>query len=174
MDDELSHPPSTARRARFRFIVPQILKGASSPLRPTSASPGFTLIETLIATAILAVLSAGAMLALRPTTDPAASDNTRLQTAFASQQALAIAGRDRRGLAFETREMQIMAWRDGAWQALAPPLEFRRSVTLDLGRIGVDPQIIFSPDGYSTPFTALLSDGARCTSDGWTGLKCAR
>lgn len=141
-------------------------------LDPDTARNGFTLIEVLIATAILAVLSAGAMLALRPAPGDGARDMARFQAAFDSQRALAIAGRDRRGLRLGARQVQVVAWRDGGWAAPGPALEFRGNVQIDIGGAGDAPQIRLEADGSSSAFTVGFTDGARCVSDGWTGLTC--
>ncbi|MDU8912176.1 prepilin-type N-terminal cleavage/methylation domain-containing protein [Aestuariicoccus sp. MJ-SS9] len=137
-----------------------------------AASAGFTLIEVLIATAILAVLSAGAMLALRPAPGAGASDMARFQTAYASQRALAIAGRDRRGLRLGARQMQVTLWRDGGWAAPGPAIGFEGPVQIDRGGADGAPQVVFQPDGRSTAFAVIFAGGGRCATDGWTGLTC--
>lgn len=141
-------------------------------LGSVAAQNGFTLIEVLIATAILAVLSAGAVLSLRPAPEAGLRDMARFQAAYDSQRSLAVAGRDRRGLRLGVRQVELVAWRDGLWAANGPALSFQRPVQIDRASAGDAPQVIFEADGRSTAFAVIFAGGARCASDGWAGLSC--
>lgn len=130
-------------------------------------SRGLSLVELLVVTAVLAVLAGGVTLAIGRGAGP--PDVPRFAALFETQRSLAIAGQQRRGLAFDADGARI-ALRSGAgWQMSGPPTV--------LGPVRFDrqwpaPQIEFLPTEQTSAFAVTLPDGARCATDGWAGLSC--
>lgn len=135
---------------------------------------GFSLLELMVVTAIMAALSVGAVLATTGArTGPA--DMARFQTTFDTQRALAIAGRDRRGLRIDVKGVQLMLWRNEEWVTPGTTQRWRdRSVFASLGFQPVGtPNMIFEPNGSTNVFSMTFSNGAECVGDGWTGASCS-
>ncbi|MDU8925812.1 prepilin-type N-terminal cleavage/methylation domain-containing protein [Alisedimentitalea sp. MJ-SS2] len=142
------------------------------------ARAGFSLIELLVVIAILAVLALGVVFTVGR--DSKSSDLEAFRSAFVLQRDLAIEGREMRGLRIGPRVMQVMVWRPGdgqepaGWQGAGDGLRWRGRVgfsTAQIPPMGA-PEIVFLPDGQGSGFSVQFDDGARCESDGWTGLSC--
>ena len=139
---------------------------------------GFTLIELLVVIAILGVLGVGAALTVGrggPETAES-SDMARFQVAYATQAALAVQGREQRGLAVKAGGLQAMRPGPQGWVAETTEQPWRGRVALSEEVILFDPQgpdIRFLPNGRSSAFTISFGAGGRCESNGWTGLTCA-
>ena len=106
-------------------------------------------------------------------------DLDRFRAAWALQQALAIEGREMRGLRLSPKGMEVMVWRlgemGGAWQAQGDlrPWQGRVAVSVDRPTPPGAPDIVFLPDGRGSAFSVAFAVGsARCESDGWAELTC--
>lgn len=137
---------------------------------------GFSLIELVVVVAIVSVLAVGATIAVQGQRGP--TDAARFQTMAQSAQALAIAGRARRGLLVGPRDITPMLWQGGRWTASGKPRVLRQPAVLTpvggaaLVALPNVPQLVFLDTGRSTAFALRFGDGIRCGSDGWTGVVC--
>ena len=138
------------------------------------AASGFSLIELLVVIALLSVLSLGAVMAAGPR--PGAGDPERFRLAFERERDLAVLGGRSAGLFVTLKGVQRAVPGNGAWQADGGELPWRTravlTVTARLDNRPGAPQLIFLPDGRSSAFALVFGGGARCESDGWTGLRC--
>ena len=137
------------------------------------ASAGFTLVELLVATAVLAVLTVGAVLRLGAAPPP--SDMVRFERAYDMQQALATATRQRRGLYVTRQSLQVALWQDGAWVESGPPIDWQGQVVPDARLPGPRnrPDVVILHTGQSTPIRLIFAGVGACESDGQTGLTCS-
>lgn len=145
--------------------------GIGAPNRSDQA--GFSLLELMVVIAIVSVLSIGAVLTASGKRGP--SDLMRFQTQFETQRALAISGRDRRGLNIDTKGIQQTLWRKGAWTTTGAVLRWRRRAVFSGSDTTAytDPEVTFAADGRTPSFSIAFADGASCVSDGWTGITCS-
>ena len=138
-----------------------------------STPAGFTLVEMLVATAILSVLALGAMLSVSGRTGP--TDAARLERLFETQAALAVAERSRRGLYLTPTGAQVARWRDGRWERAGRAIRWTRRASVlrrDPGPPGA-PQLVFLGNGRASAVSVRFEDAGICQSDGWTGLICS-
>lgn len=143
-----------------------------------SAEAGFTLIEMLVATAIMAILALGAALALPRAASPEQRDMARFQQQFEALQTLAITGGQSRGLRITRQGLQLALRQDGGWQ-------FSPKIQPWQGRVGFAadgaqqpassevPEIRFLATGEVTGFDIAFGSTRRCQSAGWAGLICS-
>lgn len=150
------------------------MERAITPPKPD----GFSLIELLIAAAVLAVLAVGASLSVGRSGSARDSDQTLFQRNFEVLQQLAITGGQSRGLEITPRGMRLALRDEAGWQISEREQRWRGRVsvvTQGPNRGGDTPTVIFLATGQSTPFDVVFrSDDAvlRCRSDGWSGLTC--
>lgn len=147
--------------------------GAGIEPEKDARQAGFSLLELMVVTAVLATLSVGAVLA--PNVRRGPDDLARFQATFDTQQALAIVGRDRRGLQIDTKGIHLMLWRNGEWIASGSKRRWQGRPVFsspEFRPIG-DPDLIFEADGETQVFSITFKDGARCVGDGWTGVSCS-
>ncbi len=146
------------------------------PGRHTATAPddGFSLIELVVVIAVMAVLSVGAVLATGARPGP--GDAQRFQLAFEQARDLAVLSGRTRGLAVTPAGLQRALPDQGGWQTVGQVQRWRSRPTLTvpdrLDTRSRAPQLIFLPDGRSSAFALVFRGGARCESDGWTGLIC--
>lgn len=138
---------------------------------------GFSLIELLVVIAVLAVLAVGVTLSVGRRGEQ--GDMAWFHEAWRTQAALAIEGRDMRGLRIGPTGLQVVARRMGGagpeWQDMGKPRAWSGRVALATVRAvpSGEPEIVFLPSGQSSAFSLGFSGGGgRCESDGWTGLTC--
>ncbi|WP_135507071.1 GspH/FimT family pseudopilin [Roseovarius aestuariivivens] len=143
----------------------------------SSKGAGFTLIEVLIAVAVLAVLTLGAVLtAGRVSGGSGASDMARFAERIEFARTLAIDARRTGGLRLRDGTIQMLRRDADGWQPVADPVPWQQPVVFETRspRIGTEtPDILLLPNGQSTAFTLRFSNGGFCENDGWTGLKCS-
>lgn len=135
---------------------------------------GLTLLELLVATAVLAVLSVGATLSLG-TRGGGTSDMARFAALYDTHAGLAVGDRARRGLRITQQDIQVHLWRDNRWQPLGRAQRWRRPVALNIQSAIAPgaPQVVFLANGQATAFSVVFEGGGQCTSDGWSELTCS-
>lgn len=139
---------------------------------------GFSLLELMVSVAVLAVLAVGVGLATGRGVAGAERDADRFRRAVEQTRALAILGRETRGLSVTPRDLHLVR-RDGTgWSDAVLHGWSSRASLLPFGPMPLPgaPDILFHPDGRSSGFTAVFSGrGAtwRCASDGWSEIRCA-
>jgi prepilin-type N-terminal cleavage/methylation domain-containing protein len=134
---------------------------------------GFSLIELLVVIAVMSVLAVGAVLAVGG--PRAGGDLAQFREIWVRERALAIEGRDMRGLTFTAKGVQVVAWRDGGWHDIGGPKRWRGRVAFAARGLHPpgDPDIVFLSSGQSSAFSVRFSvDQADCDSDGWADLTC--
>lgn len=140
---------------------------------------GFSLLETVFAVAVLAVLAVGVSLATGRGISLDQSDADRFQRAYAQQWSLAVAGREPRGLSVS--QGGLSHWRHGpaGWTELGKLYDWQSQASIS-GPVVLpgQPQIVLMPDGRATSFTAVFS-GRRgtqstCRGEGWSEAPCGQ
>ena len=146
--------------------------------RTQTAQAGFSLLEVMVSVAVLAVLAVGAGLVTGGGVSATERDADRFERAHQQTYALAIMGREARGLLVTPNGLALAHWRDASWQGGATLYDWRGqgsfAASAGLARSG-DPEIVFYPDGRSTAFSMIFSGGGavwRCASDGWSAVSC--
>jgi prepilin-type N-terminal cleavage/methylation domain-containing protein len=152
----------------------ELIPGTDPASPPDPGVAGFSLIELLVVIAILSVLTVGAVLATgRGGTDT--PDMARFQTLFTQTQALAVAGRQARGLKLDPDGLRLAYVTPEGWAISDVVQPWQGRVSFQAAGGFFDPQgpdIIQLPNGRGTAFTIAFTTGVRCQSDGWTGLTC--
>jgi len=143
----------------------------------TGPQAGFTLIELLVVIAVLAVLSVGAVLTVGRGGPEAtgAADMTRFHDQFATQRALAIQGRQIRGLVVQGGGLKTARPGPDGWVFSEAAQPWRGTVAFARQNEAFfpnAPDIRFLPNGRTSVFTIGFADGGRCEADGWAELTC--
>ena len=145
------------------------------PKLTPSSQAGFSLIELLVAVAVLSVLTVGAVLATGRGGPDQGSDMARFEVLFDRARALAIEGRQARGLVITPDGVQMAQPGAGDWQVSRTVLPWQNRVAFLApgARTGLNqPDIRLLPNGRSTVFSIEFDRTGRCESDGWTGVSC--
>ncbi|MFK7940743.1 MAG: Tfp pilus assembly protein FimT/FimU [Roseovarius sp.] len=145
--------------------------------KPPTGEAGFSLIELLVVIAVLAILSVGATLSVSRGGDPSkdAADMTRFQTSFATLRAMAIQGRETRGLVVQGEGMRRARPGEDGWVLTQSVQPWRGKVAFAKQGEAFEPggpDIRFLANGRTSVFSIGFAAGGRCESDGWTGLTC--
>lgn len=142
-----------------------------------SADAGFSLIELLVVIVVLSVLAVGAVLATGRGTSQTggAADMARFHDQFTTMQALAIQGRETRGLVVQGKGLRTARPGPEGWKV-------SETIQLWRGRVAFRgtgeqyepgaPDIRFLPNGRTSAFSIGFATGGRCESNGWSGLTC--
>lgn len=150
---------------------------------PDSHDVGFSLIELMVAVAVLAVLSVGVSLSAGRG-GSGQSDMQRFSQQFELVRALAIQGRQARGMRITPLGYSLSVLEGDGWSQQGQLRRWMGSVTLQVPlrtNIGAkslnNPNVIVLPNGVVTDFTIWFRSDAtgsvRCTYDGVTGLVCS-
>ena len=138
---------------------------------------GFSLLEVVVAVAVLAVLAVGTGLAAGRGATGNQNDADRFQRAYAQQWSLAVTGRETRGLSVSQEGLTHWQFGPVGWVENGRLYDWRGGVSL-LGPVTLpgQPQIVLSPDGRVTAFTLVFSQGRgtawTCRGDGWSIAQC--
>lgn len=138
---------------------------------------GFSLIELLVVIAVLAILSVGATLVVSRggDTPETAADMTRFQTNYMTLRALAIQGREMRGLTVRGAGMRRARLGEDGWVQASSVQPWRGLVNFSEQAEAHEPggpDIRFLANGRTSAFSIGFGVAGRCRSDGWSGLTC--
>ena len=150
---------------------------------PPSRDAGFTLIELMIVVTVLSILtvSVGLSMSFGRVERRVSDDAQRLQRYVTKLQENAIYSRRPRGLMLSARGWRVAQFnpQTRVWDTEGYGQDWQGAASVRLGyrSFGVArlPDVVFLPDGRSTPFEITLSYGgsfSTCKNDGWTGLIC--
>lgn len=126
----------------------------------TSASPGFSLLELLVAVAVTATLATGVTLVAsygRRTPGDAAAFAGLVER----ESAAAVLSATPRALRLTASGVEPLAWRDGLWSPTGGGLAWRATVEAEAAWPFL---VLFWPDGRTGPFALRFAD-ATCRSD---------
>jgi len=142
-----------------------------------SAGAGFSLIELLVVIAILAVLSVGAVLTTGRGGEgtQGRADMARFQDSFTTMRALAIQGREIRGLVVQGSGMRRARVGPDGWVFADTVLPWGGRIAFTRQTEAFEPggpDIRFLPNGRTSAFSIGFAADGRCESDGWAGLTC--
>ncbi len=147
------------------------------PISPKSTE-GFSLIEVLVAVAVLAVLAAGVSLSVGRAGAKSETDQALFQRNFDTLRQLAITGAQTRGIQVSPKGMQLATRTEAGWEVSERIMAWRGQVTAvteSPSASASTPDLVLLANGESTAFAIVFSDGSdvrRCGSDGYTGLTC--
>ena len=136
---------------------------------------GFSLIELMIAVAVLAILSTTVVMSVSRPQSGSQSDLVRFQKAYERVRRDAIISREVTALAITAAGYQRLVWRDG-WQDLGARVNWKGEVSV-LQPFDRDAPIEFTPSGQVTALRIQFLENDQttmCVSDGWEPLKCNR
>ncbi|WP_299421834.1 prepilin-type N-terminal cleavage/methylation domain-containing protein [uncultured Shimia sp.] len=139
-------------------------------------SGGFSLIELLIAVAVMAVLAVGASLSVGRSQATAPQDQALFQHTFDQLSDLAITSGQSRGMKFTPKGMQLATSTAQGWNISDQVLRWRGQVVVTSHPSASNaPEIVFLANGENTVFSIVFSKEShisRCLSDGLLGLSC--
>lgn len=143
--------------------------------RPTGRDAGFSLIELLVATTVLAILTVTATLSLRGGLAQS-NDIAAFERSFETHRQLAVQGQGWRGLYIDAQGYRVARYENGAWQSDGGAIRWSRRPALAVqgprAPFGT-PEIVFLPNGATTAFSLRFGPDGSCQSDGWSGLACS-
>lgn len=140
------------------------------------ASAGFSLIELLIAVAVLSALAVGASLAGFGAGRAAPSDAEALVAAAETAGRRALLQRAPQALILGPEALRAAQATAGGWQPGAEIARWRQPPEATATGPALPAVLVFLPDGRMTPFSVAYWDGYRrilCQSDGWQAPDCS-
>jgi prepilin-type N-terminal cleavage/methylation domain-containing protein len=145
-------------------------------IAPRPATAGFSLIELLIAVAVLSVLAVGASLGGFAATRSAPSDGDTLIAATAEARRQALLQRSPQALILAADSLTAASASDDGWQPGPEIARWRQHPEPVASGPALPVTLVFLPDGRATPFAVTFVDGYQrilCQGDGWEAPGCA-
>ena len=151
--------------------------GARAPARTPR---GVTLIELLVAVAVLSVLAVGASLVVGRAIPGAGDDAARLAALWQQERARAILARQWRGLRLTPGGMTPVVRTETGWQDAGTPRPWNRrpAIRTDAPDPALDgaapdrPGVVFRPDGQGSTLSISWPGGAVCEAARTGELQC--
>jgi len=143
--------------------------------RRLSRDSGFSLIELMIAVAVLAILSTTVVLSVARPQSGSQSDQVRFQKTYERIRRDAIISQEVYAMTISDAGFQRLVWR-GSWQNVGTLVDWRGEVSV-LQPFDRETPIEFTPSGQATPVRVQFLENDQsvmCVSDGWEPLKCNR
>jgi prepilin-type N-terminal cleavage/methylation domain-containing protein len=140
-----------------------------------SRSAGFSLIELLIAVAVLSVLAVGATLGGFAAGRATLSDADALTRAAVQAQQRALLERAPQALILGAETLTVARSGGNGWQPEAEVTRWQQKAEAAVTGPDLPVTLVFLPDGRTTPFAVTFQDGYRrilCSSDGWEAPQC--
>lgn len=143
-----------------------------------SADCGFSLVELLVVTAILAVLAIGVTLSMGKSATSQAEDLKMFEQRFSALRSRAIHGQKLEGLYVTARGFQGADRPLEVWQPTGRQQRWKDRVrfeTRGAPSTQLLPSILFLPNGTTTAFEVIFQGNdpdIRCASNGVAGLSC--
>jgi prepilin-type N-terminal cleavage/methylation domain-containing protein len=131
---------------------------------------GFTLIELMIAVAVLAVLASLTSLALTRPQGAMASDHGRFLAIHETLSQQAVLSGRMLGLRIDPDGHQRLRLEAGQWVETGAPVRWRGPVAVQRPFDRRAP-LVFAPSGQGTALQLVFGD-VTCTGDGWAGVTC--
>lgn len=141
--------------------------------RRVTAEQGFTLIELMIAMAVLAALATTVTLAIARPDGTERGDWARFVELHDRVRAEAAVSQQLLALAVDGQGYQRLTWADG-WEEAGPRVAWQQPVTVLVPFRGDQP-LEFAPGGQVTQFRLQFGTGSvtrTCESDGWGPVTC--
>ena len=138
---------------------------------------GFSLLEVMVSVAVVAILAVGVGLSTGGGPSDPDRDMDRFRRAYDQNLALAVMGRERRGLVVTAQRLSLSRRAPTGWQAPGRLYDWHSRVSLALTtpRPPGGPDILLYPDARSSAFSVVFSKGGtvrRCATDGFSDLTC--
>jgi type II secretion system protein H len=132
---------------------------------------GFTLIELMIAVAVMASLATAVTLSVARPSGDAQTDLRRFTEMHDRLRTEAAISRQLLAVAVDATGYQRLAWDGTAWQQVGPAMTWSGPVAVRVP-FRSDTPIEFAPSGQVTPFQ-LQFESRLCESDGWGPVACS-
>ncbi len=134
---------------------------------------GFTLIELMIAVAVLALLTTTVSLSVNRPRTAMASDAVRFQALHARMREQAVLSRQILGLAVDGDGYQRLRWSEGEWRTVGDRGRWRGPVAV-LAPFDRSAPLEFAPSGQATRLRLRFDGGGGrvCEGGGWVAVTC--
>lgn len=145
-------------------------------VRRVDSAAGFTLIELMIAVAVLALLSTTVVLSVARPSSGSSQDWVRFQQTYERLRAEATLSRQKLAMSLDSEGFQKMRWEGAGWHDVGSAVSWRDQAVV-LEPVNPFDAIAFAPSGQTSRFRVQFtgSGGTRtCFGDGWGPISCVK